>query len=377
MQEMGVVILVPVVLWCLTSWVLSYSGLVDILVKFQLFAFIPAAASAFACTRMSELRKLPAEMKWLKEENEWFKSSNAELREGVQVLRHENEAAIATNEKLLESVSGLEDVRDAIEAYASRHQTHFEQALADFHRSVLEQRHILKRMRQLTRRTRKLAEAQWRALLLNMYSQVAGNDGMTRKEFELWLSMLPIEISERLTTETFEHMDANGDGLIDLKEMCDWAQRSVKTMFGDVGGIHEQYHTSNDSSSSREEPQELASEQVVVSAAAPSRPHQPQRSLACGRDPAMIPSLDTTLDSNVSDAGLLSESTFQRDRSRSSSSPDLKHPRKRSSISRPSFDAGQLKVIFGGVAAGAPRAAASGSSTAGSSSPQSRLSLGA
>jgi len=369
LQEVGVLILVPVVLWCLMSWALSYSGLVDILVKLELFAFIPAAASAFACTRMSQLRKLPAEMKWLKDENEWFKSSNAELKEGVQILRHENEAAIATNEKLSKSISGLEDVRDAIEAYACRHQTDFGQALADFHRIVLEQRHILKRTRQLTRRTRKLAEAQWRALLLNMYSQVAGDDGMTRKDYELWLAMLPIEISQRIDPETFEGIDANGDDLIDLKEMCDWAQRAVKTMFGDRGGVHEQYHTSQDSSSTGDEPQEPASRQF--SASTPSQPPR-QRSPAWRRDPAKIAAPDSLLHLDVLRGGKTTGSSQQLSAqiagsTERTSSLDLSKHSRKSPISRPSFDTGQLKMFFG--AQGATLADQSTSSTARSTSP--------
>jgi len=376
LQEVGVLILVPVVLWCLTSWALSYSGLVNILVKFQLFAFIPAAASAFACTRMSQLRKLPAEMKWLKDENEWFKSSNADLKEGVQTLRHENEAAVATNEKLSKSISGLEDVRDAIEAYASRHQTDFAQALADFHRTVLEQRHILKRTRQLTRRTRKLAEAQWRALMLNMYAQVAGDHGMNRKDFELWLAMLPNEISERLAPETFEGIDANGDDIIDLKEMCEWAQRAVNTMFGDRGGVHEQYHTSQDSSSSGDEPQEPAGSRFTTSTATSSRP-------AWRRDPANIGAPESILHLDVLRGGQTTGTSHQRSEQTAgtshqrsaqnagssterSSSLDLSQHFRKSPRPRPSFDTGQLKMFFG--AQGATLADPSSSSTARSGS---------
>jgi len=233
-MEVGVLTLVPVVFWCLLSWALSYAGSSKLLAKFELFAFVPAAAAAFACARMQQLRCLPAQLTCLKEENEWFRSSNAELKQGVELLRAENDEARTTVQNLQNSIKGLESVRSAIETYASRHETDFGHVLSEFQKNVAEQQSILTRTRQIQRRTHRLAEAQWRALMLNLFSQVEryseGKRGMTRKGYDMWLAMLPTEISDRLSPETFENIDANGDGVIEVKEMCAWVRQAVKTL---------------------------------------------------------------------------------------------------------------------------------------------------
>jgi len=235
-MEVGVLTLVPVIIWCLLSWALSYAGSVELLVKFELFAFLPAVASGFACERIRQLRQLPAQLTCLKEENEWFKSSNAELKAGVETLRAENEEARTANSRLQNSIQGLESVRSAIETYASRHETDFGFVLTEFQKNVAEQQSILTRTKQIQRRTRRLAEAQWRALMLNLFAQVerytsdSSKRGMGRKEYDMWLAMLPAEISEQLCEETFESIDSNGDDIIEVKEMCDWVQNAVKTL---------------------------------------------------------------------------------------------------------------------------------------------------
>jgi len=233
-SEIGVLSLVPVVIWCLASWALSYAGSTHLLAKIQLFAFLPAAASAFACERIRQLRSLPAQLSCLKEENEWFKGSNEELKKGIDLLRTENEETRTANQRLQSSIEGLESVRSAIETYASRHETDFGQVLADFQKSVSEQQQIQRRTLEIQRRTRRLTEAQWRALMLNLYTQVEKHDkeqGLNRKKFGMWLSMLPIQ-SEKLTVKTFDTIDSNRDGIIDTKEMCAWVPGAVKTLLG-------------------------------------------------------------------------------------------------------------------------------------------------
>lgn len=232
--EIGVLSLVPVVIWCLASWALSYAGSTHLLAKIQLFAFLPAAASAFACERIRQLRSLPAQLSCLKEENEWFKGSNEELKKGIDLLRTENEETRSANHRLQSSIEGLESVRSAIETYASRHETDFGQVLADFQRSVSEQQQIQRKTLEIQRRTRRLTEAQWRALMLNLYTQVEKQDkgqGLDRKQFGIWLSMLPIQ-SEKLTVKTFDTIDSNRDGIVDTKEMCAWVPGAVKTLLG-------------------------------------------------------------------------------------------------------------------------------------------------
>jgi len=259
--EVGLLALVPVVAWCLLSWALSYAdkGNQSPLHYFELFAFVPAAAATYACYRIQQLRCPPATLARLKEENEWFKASNADLQQGVSLLREENDQARTTNHELRTSIKGLESVRSAIETYASRHETDFGQVLTEFQRSVAEQQSILTRTSQIQRRTRRLAEAQWRALMLNLYAQVEryaeGKRGMTRKGFEMWLAMLPTEISDRLSPETFESIDTNGDDIIEVKEMCAWVQHSVKTLLrveqGDSDGSEESIEDSTVGTDSR------------------------------------------------------------------------------------------------------------------------------
>jgi len=227
--ELGVLVLVPVCMWCLVSWALSYAGSYELLAKFSLFAFIPAVASVFACERIRQLRIPPSELTILRDENDGFKKSNAELKAGVDLLRAENEEARSTNCKLESSVADLEDVRATMEKYAEKQGTDFGQVLEGFKKSLAQQQRLLEANAEIQQRTRKLAEAQWRGLLLNLYAQAkeSASAGMTRREFKLWLAMLPGEISSKLSDETFENIDSNGDDCIDVSEMCNFVQGAV------------------------------------------------------------------------------------------------------------------------------------------------------
>jgi len=238
--EIGFFALVPVCIWCLTSWAVAYADMIHFLAKLQLFAFLPAAAAAFACERIRQLRTLPAQLSCLKEENECYKASNSELKSGIELLQHENAEAQAANRRLQESISGLESVRTAIQAYANKHDSDLGQVLADFQRTISQQQEILQSTRRIQRRTKKLTEAQWRALMLNLYAQVDRHDGiqgMSRTEFEMWLAMLPVEISAKLGPETFDEIDADGNGIIDIAEMCNWVQTAVKTLLNSHNGL--------------------------------------------------------------------------------------------------------------------------------------------
>jgi len=76
--------------------------------------------------------------------------------------------------------------------------------------------------------------------MLNLYAQVDrqqdGIQGMSRTEFEMWLAMLPVEISAKLGPGTFEEIDTDGNGIIDISEMCNWVQTAVKTLLNSPSG---------------------------------------------------------------------------------------------------------------------------------------------
>jgi len=236
--ELGVLILLPVFIWCLVSWALSYVGCHALLAKFSLFGFLPAAASAFACERIRQLRIPPSELAVLRDENEGFKASNAELKAGVDLLRAENQEARNTNRQLESSVADLHDVRASMEKYAQKQGTDFGQVLESFKQNLTEQQALLQTNAEIQQRTRKLAEAQWRGLLLNLYAQAkeSTTPGMTRREFKLWLAMLPGEISSKLSDETFESIDSTGDDCIDVSEMCNFVQGAVNAHLNSLGG---------------------------------------------------------------------------------------------------------------------------------------------
>jgi len=240
-SELGVLVLLPVVIWCLVSWALAYVGSHALLAKISLFGFLPAAASAFACERIRQLRIPPSELGVLRDENEGFKASNAELKAGVDLLRAENEEARNTNRQLESSVADLHDVRASMEKYAEKQGTDFGHVLEGFKKNLVEQQTLLQTNAEIQQRTRKLAEAQWRGLLLNLYAQAkeSASPGMTRREFKLWLAMLPGEISSKLSDETFESIDSNGDDCIDVSEMCNFVQGAVNAHLPSMGLVGE------------------------------------------------------------------------------------------------------------------------------------------
>jgi len=76
--------------------------------------------------------------------------------------------------------------------------------------------------------------------MLNLYAlvdrQQDGVQGMRRTEFHMWLAMLPVEISSKLRPGTFEEIDIDGNGIIDITEMCTWVQTAVKTLLNSQSG---------------------------------------------------------------------------------------------------------------------------------------------
>jgi len=376
--EVSFLTLVPVVIWCVMSWGIAYAGSIHLLAKVQLFAFIPAAATAFACERIRQLRTLPAQLNCLKEENEWFKSSNAELRQGIESLRTENEETQAANRRLQASISGLESVRMTIEAYAAKNNSDFGQVLSDFQKMIAQQQDILESTKKLQKRTRKLTEAQWRALMLNLYAQVdhhEGMQGMSRTEFELWLAMLPVEISEKLSLKTFDEIDADRNGIIDITEMCNWVQVAAKALLAKEGGADPEWEDDEavDTDGPAAPPVATRSGEALLAESAERRIDS---SGSCGiwsfhakeESPKQEPTncMGTRLTDRPDSAATHSPSSFsssvrafsQVPVSRSmSSAASFTHPRSANEhglnrmqyagCSRPSFNDASLKVLFG------------------------------
>jgi len=406
--EIAFFALVPVCIWCLASWAIAYADFIHLLAKLQLFAFLPAAATVFACKRIRKLRTLPSQMSFLKEENECYKASNSELKNGIELLQHEHAEAQAANRRLQESISGLESVRTAIQAYANKHDSDLGQVLVDFQRTISQQQEILQSTRRIQRRTKKLTEAQWRALMLNLYAQADRHDGvqgMSRTEFQMWLAMLPVEISAKLGPETFDEIDSDGNGIIDMAEMCNWVQTAVKTLLNgssvfEVDGeatedvvldvsnstshgsartaeksVHEQWKaagasvatpTAASGASSSRSSNAAAGGRVAQSPApvATNRARAMMRSKAAERqESSMTRSPDTLANSvrSLSQASVeeskytLSEASRQRgeDHSRPNSS-------RRSASVRPCFNESSLRTLFGGSGTAAPAAPPSG-----------------
>lgn len=211
------------VLWCWGSW---YSSSVEWL---QLMILTTASVVSFG--RVYFIRTLKGQLDYFKDENLHFKNSNTELKDVVSSLRMKNEHFKSANQDLQCSIAGLEHVREVIETHAAKTNGDFSNILGELQRSVTEQKRIQRNTQQIQERIRNLCEIQSQTMLMNLFSTCQLSDperGMNREEFDIFMSMLPSSIADKLESKdgqfTFESIDIHGEGVISGTRMRDWVQ---------------------------------------------------------------------------------------------------------------------------------------------------------
>jgi hypothetical protein len=185
-------------------------------------------AMVLACLRIDGLRRTEAEMMRFQDENGEFRQSNEALKAEVDGLYGKNAELKITNQDLQLNVTRLDEVRQVIQDHASKTQKDVGAILQDFHMSVSEQNRILEATRQIQQHTRRHADMEWRAMLMNRFyalcSDQEGTKGLMREDFKQLLSMLPSSISQRAKDFSFECVDLEGKGYVDDKNMVAWVE---------------------------------------------------------------------------------------------------------------------------------------------------------
>jgi hypothetical protein len=211
------------VLWCWGSW---YSSSVEWL---QLVILTSASVVSFG--RVYFIRTLKGQLDHFKDENQQFKVSNSDLKDVVSSLRAKNDHFKSANQDLQCSIAGLEHVREVIETHAAKTNGDFSNILGELQRSVTEQKRIQRNTQQIQERIRNLCEIQSQTMMMNLFSTCQLSDperGMNREEFDIFMSMLPSSVADRLEGKdgkfTFESVDIHHEGVITGARMRDWVQ---------------------------------------------------------------------------------------------------------------------------------------------------------
>jgi hypothetical protein len=192
------------------------------------------SALVLACLRIDGLRRTEAEMVRFQDENGEFKASNETLKLEVDGLIGKNAELKITNQDLQLNVTRLDEVRQVIQEHASKTQKDVGDILHDFHNSIGEQSRILEATRQIQQHTRRHADMEWRAVLMNKFyalsSDRSGVKCLQRSDFDKLLCMLPASIPKRSQEFSFENVDLDGKGFIDDKNMAAWVEQAAATI---------------------------------------------------------------------------------------------------------------------------------------------------
>lgn len=245
--DSAVLLLLSIVVWCWVSWSIAQLGM------YHLAAL--TLVSLIACVRIHSLTYSQDELDRFKDENTKFKQYNADLKNGVELLTAKNEQFKCSNQELKESIAGLEHIRKAMQDHASKHNIDISEILKELRQGIFEQKDLMEKSKANEMRTRKLTEMQVRAMLLNLYSmcEYPGKRGLSKIQFNKFCTMLPVSVSDKLSSElSFELVDIDGDGVIDIKNLSDWMHNTMSKVFDadDNQILDEGGHSGGGSSSS-------------------------------------------------------------------------------------------------------------------------------
>mmetsp|Transcript_6095 Transcript_6095/g.17058 ORF Transcript_6095/g.17058 Transcript_6095/m.17058 type:complete len:289 (-) Transcript_6095:133-999(-) len=218
--------------YCLISWCLSW---VDVM---EFAGYIPSVLLGVALSRIHLLGALKEQLDRFDGENKKFRAANKDLRASVDSINHQNIQLQASNDQLSKSISGLDDVRVALDKFAKDTNTDIGHLMTSLEGSIEEQRNIQKNCENIQARTKRLTGQQEKAMLMNLFFQFQNQDeekGMSVEEFETFLDMLPSDSSDKLkgTLRDFKSVDKDNDNTISIKEFRNYVLVCANAIVGD------------------------------------------------------------------------------------------------------------------------------------------------
>mmetsp|Transcript_532 Transcript_532/g.864 ORF Transcript_532/g.864 Transcript_532/m.864 type:complete len:265 (+) Transcript_532:39-833(+) len=164
-----------------------------------------------------------------------FEAQNKSLKETSDKLKVSNEEYKEQNEKFLKSIQDLQSVTDMIEIHAAQNQESFGEVFDAIKKSVQEQAEIQENTKLLQQKNVRLAMAQEKSLMLNIFFQVQnedGKEGLNEQEFEDFIDMLPIGAGQELLRKVrFSQIDVDRSGVISFSELKVCIQQAIDDVY--------------------------------------------------------------------------------------------------------------------------------------------------
>jgi len=218
---------------CFTSWFLSFFNMMESR------GLLVTCTLGMALSRLHLLGSLKEKLDRFDAENHKFRAANKELKSSVDELGSQNAQLQNANSRLQASITGLEDVRQAMQAYADETHSDMSKLLTNLQENIAEQKRIQQQTEKIQDATQKLTTQQNRAMLMNLFFQFQNQDGsagLNTDEFEVLLAMLPQQAGDRVRNGLldFKSADEDGDGVISISNFRDWIRRVADVMEGEA-----------------------------------------------------------------------------------------------------------------------------------------------
>lgn len=218
--------------FAVSSFFLSFVGIAFF------WGYSVTATFGLAWSRIRLLGSLKKQLDRFEQENkklaanvESFKAQNKELKKTSDALKSNNIEYHAQNEAFKKSLDDLSEVSQLMEGYAARNQQGVDEVFGALRASLAEQRAIQARTQRLQQKNLRLARAQERALVLNLFFQVDSQDGerdgLAAEEFRDFVDLLPEALAAEAQGLDFARVDADGDGRVGFRELKAWVQSAL------------------------------------------------------------------------------------------------------------------------------------------------------
>jgi len=161
-----------------------------------------------------------------------YQESNKQLAERKNQMDTEVEELRKKVDVLQTSISSLEDVSKAMEAFARENNVNMGDILHNLRDALTQQRSLLDQQQQVIDKTKAAVREQERVMLLQLQSQVQFMDqssGMSKMEYEMFVNMLPqaFRESHAKLSKSFDELDINRDGTIDVAEFQSYVNQLI------------------------------------------------------------------------------------------------------------------------------------------------------
>jgi len=181
-----------------------------------------------------ENQKLEESVSKLQALNDTYIESNSELKNNVDLLRQESGNLHMQIDKLHQTISDLDTVRQVMEGFAAENNKDLGAVMENMRSAIGDQKNLLKGQQQILSKTKEATKNQEKLMLLQLQSQLQFQDqqaGLSRTEYDSFVSLLPDVFRDHYNrlNPTFETWDTNKDGNIDMMEF----QNLINTLLED------------------------------------------------------------------------------------------------------------------------------------------------